>query len=136
MENTFKLKTMKPNYVLFAIALLMFACQKNDSDSTPSQTIVTSDSSNVTGRLYVDMYDGLGRLQSNATARLYLSYDDIKRNIPLYTFKSSTNGRVDFGYILEGNYYLTGTSSNGLLHDTTPAQVLPQRTLTRKLILR
>ena len=127
---------MKQLFLCLGFVMAMVACQKNDSDSTPSQTIVTSDSSNVTGRLYVDMYDVSGNLLSNATANLFLSYDDIKRNIPLFSFKSNSSGRVDFGYILEGNYYLTGVSNSGLLHDTTPAQVLPKRTLTRKLILK
>jgi hypothetical protein len=126
---------MKQSFLLVGFMTALVACQKTDGDSTPAQTIVTSDSSNVTGRLYVDIVDGSGHSLSNAKATLYLSFDDIARGVPLYSFTSNSSGRVDFGYILEGNYYLTGVSSGGALHDTTVAQVLPKRVLTRKLIL-
>jgi hypothetical protein len=120
-------------YILFCLSALLFvACTKQEGDT--SQTIITSDSSDITGRLYVDAYDINGNKLSNVSASLYLTYDDVKRNISLYTFTSNSSGRIDFGYILQGNYYVTGT--NGNVHDTTVAQVLPKRTITRKLFLR
>ena len=128
------MKTTLITFILFI--LLITACTKKDDSTTPTQTIVTTDSSNVAGRLYVDVYDVNGNTLSASTASLFLTYDDVKRNIPLYTISAGANGRVDFGYILQGNYYLTGKNTSGTLHDTTVAQVLPQRILTRKLILR
>lgn len=140
MESFIKLKMR--NIFLSLILLLAFAvssCRKDDIDNNnpaPTQTIITSDSSNTTGRLYVDVLDINGNEINQAEVSLYISYDDLKRSIPLYTFNSNNNGRVDFGFVLQGNYYLTGRNANGLLRDTTVAQVLPQRSIFRKLILR
>jgi hypothetical protein len=121
----------------FSLVLILFvlaACSKKEGDT--NQTIINSDSSEVTGRLYVDAYDMNGNKLSNVTASLYLTYDDVKRNISLYTFTSNASGRIDFGYILQGNYYVTGVNNTASLHDTTVAQVLPKRIITRKLFLR
>jgi hypothetical protein len=123
-------------HVAFILGLFVLAsCTKKEGDTT--QTIITSDSSEVTGRLYVDAYDANGNRVNNVTASLFLSYADVRNNISLYTFSSNnSSGRVDFGYILEGNYYVTGISGDGTLHDTTVAQVLPKRIISRKLFLR
>ncbi|MCU0442786.1 MAG: hypothetical protein MUE96_10345 [Bacteroidia bacterium] len=119
-------------------ALVASSCRKSDDDDnpTPTQTIITSDSSNATGRLYVDVFDVNGNEINQATVSLYISYTDLQKSLPLYTFTSNNNGRVDFGFVLQGNYYLTGSNANGTLRDTTVAQVLPQRSIFRKLILR
>lgn len=123
-------------FILITLALIA-SCRKTDEDDqAPTQTIITSDSSNATGRLYVDVYDVNGNEINQAEVRLYITYNDLQKNLPLYTFTSNTIGRVDFGFVLQGNYYLTGISNNGTLRDTTVAQVLPQRNITRKLILR
>lgn len=123
-------------FILITLALIA-SCRKTDEDDqVPTQTIITSDSSNATGRLYVDVYDVNGNEINQAEVRLYITYNDLQKNLPLYTFTSNTIGRVDFGFVLQGNYYLTGISNNGTLRDTTVAQVLPQRNITRKLILR
>lgn len=127
---------MKQLFITLAIIAGLAACKKSDDDNTtPTQTIVTSDSSNLTGRLIVNVYDINNNTLSNAKASLFLSYSDVINNIPLYTLTSNSSGKVDFGFVREGNYYLTGISSGGTMRDTTVAQVLPQRTNTRKLIL-
>lgn len=121
--------------ILLVVAGIVSCSKKNDDDPTPTQTIVTTDSSGVSGRLYVDVFDVNGNDVSGANVSLFLSKEDLDANIPLYSFVSSSAGRVDFGYILQGNYYVTGSNNAGTLHDTTVAQVLPKRVLTRKLIL-
>jgi ABC-type uncharacterized transport system YnjBCD substrate-binding protein len=139
MESIIKLiaHIMKTQTLLvLCIALIVASCsKKDDGDDTPQQTIVTTDSSGVSGRLYVDVYDVNGNDIAGATVNLYLSKDDMNADIPLYSFLSKSTGRVDFGYILQGNYYVTGKNAAGTIHDTTVAQVLPKRVLTRKLIL-
>lgn len=131
---------MKKNLLFILASLILIAsCSKDDNDNnnpTPIQTIITSDSSNATGRLYVDVFDLNGNEINQAIVSLYISYNDLQKSIPLYTFSSNNNGRVDFGFVLQGNYYLTGSNTNGTLSDTTVAQVLPQRSIFRKLILR
>lgn len=127
--------------LFFAIPVLLLAvtlqnCIKDDSTNT-SQSIVDSDSSDVSGRLYVDVYNGSGNSKvQGAQVSLYLTYDDMMKNIDLYTFSSNSQGRVDFGYVLQGNYYITGYSTTGgLVKDSSVAQILPKRVLTRKLFL-
>jgi hypothetical protein len=120
--------------LLFGITL--FSCTKKEDDSPLNQTIITSDSSGVTGRLYVDVFDVNGNDISGATVRLYLSKEDMYDHLVFNTLISSSSGRVDFGYILQGNYYVTGVNAAGTLHDTTPAQIIPKRMLTRKLYLK
>lgn len=124
----------KAIFFLCAIAALV-SCSKDDGDDTPEQTIVTVDSSGVSGRLYVEVYDVNGNDISGAEVSLFITKEDMMNNIPLYQFTSSSTGRVDFGYILQGNYYVTGQNGAGTTHDTTVAQVIPKRVLTRKLIL-
>jgi hypothetical protein len=120
----------------FLIISSLFACTKQEDNTYPTQTIVTADSSDVTGRLLVEVTDLNGNSISGATASLFLTYDDVVRNISLYTLTANTSGRIDFGYILGGNYYVSGSNPTGTLHDTTVAQVLPKRSITRKLFLR
>lgn len=139
MESIIKLTTniMKAQTLLVLFfALIAASCsKKDDKDDTPQQTIVTTDSSGVSGRLYVEVYDVNGNDLAGATVSLYLTKDDMNADMPLYSFVSPSSGRVDFGYILQGNYYVTGYNITKTTHDTTVAQVLPKRVLTRKLIL-
>lgn len=139
MESIIKLiaHIMKTQILLVLfVALIVASCsKKDDGDDTPQQTIITTDSSGVSGRLYVEVYDVNGNDLTGATVSLYLSKEDMNADIPLYSFVSPSSGRVDFGYVLQGNYYVTGRNNIGTTHDTTVAQVLPKRVLTRKLIL-
>ncbi len=118
------------------VLLVLVSCTKKEGDTNTTQNIVSSDSSDVTGRLYVDAYDINGNKMGNTIVSLYISYDDIKRGITYNTLTASSSGRADFGYILVGNYYVIGSNQSGTLHDTTVAQVLPKRTISRKVFLR
>jgi hypothetical protein len=134
---------MKQYSLFFSLlSLLTFgviSCNSSSSkDNDPQpQTIVTSDSSDATGRLYVITYNSAGTSKySGAVVKLFLTYDDLKHNLPLYTINSDNSGNADFGYVLKGNYYVTGSYSGNFYHDTTVAQVLPQKSITRYLYLR
>ncbi len=123
-------------FILLVVVGIVSCSKKKDDDTVLNQTIVTSDSSGVTGRLYVDVFDVNGNDVAGATVKLFLSKEDMYDDLVFNTMVSSSSGRVDFGYILQGNYYVTGVNASGLLHDTTPAQIIPKRVLTRKLFLK
>lgn len=126
--------------LLIILVSTILSCEKSDTtDTKTQQVVITSDSSEVTGRLFVDVrnHNNTSAI-SNAQVRIYLTYDDMMKNIPLYDLNSSSSGRVDFGYILQGNYYLTGVHQSGgiTIGDTTVAQILPRRSHTRFLFLK
>jgi hypothetical protein len=120
------------------ITLVLFglmACNRTDTIATPNQTIITSDSSQFTGRLKVIVLDGTNSnsVINGAQVFLYPTYDDMKRNYYINTV-SSISGSADFGFILQGNYYLRAES--GLKGDTNVVQVMGQKTITRTMIVK
>lgn len=125
------------NKIIFAAIVLtgFMACTKTETNPNPSQTIITSDSSQYSGRLKVMVLDGTNNnaLINDAQVFLYPTYDDLKRNFYINTV-TSINGTADFGYILQGNYYLRAQS--GIKSDTNVVQVLGQKTITRTMIVR
>jgi hypothetical protein len=125
------------NKIIFATIVLigLMACTKSESNPNPSQTIITSDSSQYSGRLKVTVLDGTNNnvVINGAQVFLYPTYDDLKRNFYINTV-SSIGGTADFGYILQGNYYLRAQS--GTKSDTNVVQVLGQKTITRTMIVR
>lgn len=124
------------------VLLILTSCQQaaeTPQQNTTVQNVITTDSSDVAGRLYVEVRNTNNTAAvSGANVTLYLSYDDMMRNIWLYRLTSSSNGVVDFGYVLQGNYYVTasGTVSATTRHDTTVVQIIPKRTHRRYLYLR
>jgi len=119
-----------------ALVLVSFmACSKTDTVSTPNQTIITSDSSQYSGRLKVTVLDGTNNnsVINGAQVFLFPTFEDLKRNFYINTV-SSVSGTADFGYILQGNYYLRAQS--GTKGDTNVVQVLGQKTITRTMIVR
>jgi len=134
---------MYRNFIIGSFLLLtVISCQKaadTPSQNTTVQTIVSTDSSDVAGRLQVEVRNttNTGSV-ANATVSLFLNYDDVLRNYALYRISSSSTGQVDFGFVLQGNYYLTGSAviSGRTRTDTTVVQIIPKRTNTRFLFLR
>jgi hypothetical protein len=126
---------MKANYFVLIVLLisvfLLNACSKQRI-----QTIVTRDSSDQTGRLFAEVLNNSGDPINNASVSLFISYEDVKKGLALYSFNSNNQGKVDFGFVLTGNYYLTAIDATLAFKDTTVAQVVPQRTITRKLIVK
>ena len=125
------------NKIIFAVIvfLIFIGCSKTETNPNPSQTIITSDSSQYSGRLKVIVLDGTNNntIINNAQVFLYPTYDDLKRNFYINTV-SSINGTADFGFILQGNYYLRAQS--GIKSDTNVVQVMGQKTITRTMIVR
>lgn len=125
------------NKIIFAVIvfLIFIGCSKTETNPNPSQTIITSDSSQYSGRLKVIVLDGTNNntIINNAQVFLYPTYDDLKRNFYINTV-SSISGTADFGFILQGNYYLRAQS--GIKSDTNVVQVMGQKTITRTMIVR
>ncbi|MFN4972150.1 MAG: hypothetical protein ACK4Y6_06620 [Bacteroidota bacterium] len=134
---------MRTNFIIGCfVFLLVVSCQKaadTPNQNTTVQNIVSSDSSDVSGRLLVEVRNSTNTSGiSNATVSLFLTYDDMLRNFALYRIASSSSGQVDFGYVLQGNYYLSGTALvSGITRtDTSVVQIIPKRTTTRFLYLK
>lgn len=126
---------MRKYFLVIAAASTLYACSKSDNNSQPSQTIITSDSSQYSGRLKVVVLDGTNNnnVINGASVFLYPTYEDLKRNYYLNTVVSA-GGNADFGYVLQGNYYLRAQS--GTKSDTNVVQVMGQKTITRTMIVR
>lgn len=119
------------------LAISLFACGKLDSNQpTLINQVITNDSSSFNGKLLVIVYDQNGtHVQSGASVSLFVSYDDLKRNFPLNKLTTETNtGIANFGYLLNGNYYLCAQKGN--LIDTSMVQVLGQRTIQKSMYLK
>lgn len=117
--------------------LLAGACSKTSSTNSPDETptIISVDSSEFNGRLMVFTYDFVtGNLLTNSDVFVYINYNDIARNLWLNTKKTNGNGIADFGYLLQGNYYLV--SFNGMKSDTSLVQILGKREIRRNVYLR
>ncbi|MES2654612.1 MAG: hypothetical protein V4620_03430 [Bacteroidota bacterium] len=126
---------MRKYFLLIGVVSMLYACSKSDNNSQPSQTIITSDSSEYSGRLKVVVLDGTNNnnVINGASVFLYPTYEDLKRNFYLNTVVSA-GGNADFGYVLQGNYYLRAQS--GTKSDTNVVQVMGQKTITRTMIVR
>ena len=107
--------------IAFLIVVSIFSCKNNNDDGDlPPQTIVTSDTSGVTGELTVYTYyykDGGSTATdlSNADVFLYASYDDIQidlqssnNNLAIYRITEDGTNSAYFGYINYGDYYVLG----------------------------
>ncbi|MCF8427317.1 MAG: hypothetical protein K9H61_04465 [Bacteroidia bacterium] len=127
---------MKKSFAfVLLVAALFAACSK--STVTPADTganIVSIDSSEFNGRLYVNTFDYVtGNRITNANVYLYTNYEDIQRNLYLLFQRTNTSGEADFGYLLQGNYYIV--SESNLKRDTSLVQILSKRTIVRNVYL-
>ena len=106
------------------IIVSIFSCnKKNDNAELPPQTVVTSDTSGMTGELTVHTYyykDGgnTASTVNNCDVFLYANYEDIQTDLQSYTnnlaiyrlYEDGVNYAY-FGYINYGDYYVLGTKS-------------------------
>jgi len=122
-------------YVISLIALQ--SCSKSSTnDTTPQSAIITSDSSEFNGRLKAQVYGLKGNLEQNAVVYLFPSYNDLVANLSLNYIYTNSNGIADFGYLLQGNYYLMAVSANNNnQRDTVVVQVNSKRETTRQMRL-
>lgn len=128
---------MKPVVLAGLLMVLIASCTKSDTirPQDGGSTVVTTDSSDVTGRLKVVTLDYANSSRIyNTDVYLYTRYEDIARGLYLIYQRSSSDSAIaDFGYVLEGNYYVV--SSRLSKRDTAVIQVLPQRTIYRNVYL-
>ena len=124
------------------IVISVFSCNKNnDDDNLPPQTIVTSDTSGVTGELTVYTYyykDGGSSATElrNANVYLYANFDDIQvdlqsnnNDLAIYRITESGTNSAYFGYINYGNYYVLGSKeeAGNYYEKISIVQVRPNR---------
>lgn len=122
-------------YLLIVVALT--ACTRTET-ATPakeSSDIILNDSSEFNGRLFVYTYDFNTNNRLSADVYLYTNYEDIQRNLYLYYQRSqSNNAEADFGFLLQGNYYIVSRTFNK--SDTSLVQVLSRREVKRNVYLK
>jgi hypothetical protein len=128
---------MKNSLAILLIVLFFGACNASTRNNEELPTpIITIDSSEFNGRLYVYTYDFFNNnVLGNTDVYLYVNYNDIARNLWLNNIRTNTSqGEADFGFLLQGNYYLV--ANNGFKRDTAMVQVLGKRIIKRNLFLR
>ncbi len=129
------MKSLKIALIAFVL-LSVFACKKTESSTQLENDIITNDTSQFNGRLYVTPYNAEGTLKlTNTDIYIYVSYEDLKRNLPLNAISTgSFNSQADFGFLLQGNYYIRATKDGKA--DTSLVQVLSRRSAFKNMFLR
>lgn len=122
---------------LMIAAVVSTSCSKSESDNTtPQQQIVTTDSSEFNGRLKAEVRNVNNNLENNAVVYLYANYSDLVNNLSLNFVYTNNSGIADFGYLLQGNYYLLARNLSGAAaRDTAVVQVNSRRETTRQMRL-
>lgn len=122
---------------LMIAAVVSTSCSKSESDNTtPQQQIVTTDSSEFNGRLKAEVRNVNNNLENNAVVYLYANYSDLVNNLSLNFVYTNNSGIADFGYLLQGNYYLLARNLSGAVaRDTAVVQVNSRRETTRLMRL-
>ena len=124
-------------YLFLVLTFIVTACTRTET-ATPAKEasdIILSDSSDFNGRLFVYTYDFNTNNRLSADVYLYTSYEDIQRNLYLYYKRTqSNNAEADFGFLLQGNYYIVSQTINK--SDTSLVQVLSKREVKRNVYLK
>lgn len=124
---------------LLSLGLLFASCSSSgnsSNDKDDSNPIISIDSSEFNGRLIVSCYDFATNAKlRNSDVYLFINYEDIARGLWLNLLRTSGSAdEADFGYLLQGNYYLVAV--NGFKRDTSLVQILGRRTVRKDLSLR
>jgi hypothetical protein len=118
------------------VAVATSCTQRENDNTTPQQQIVTTDSSEFNGRLKAEIRNVNNNLEDNAIVYLYANYSDLVNNLSLNFVYTNTSGIADFGYLLQGNYYLLARNMSGAVaRDTAVVQVNSRRETTRLMRL-
>lgn len=124
--------------ITIGLIVLIISCGGNATNTPqPTQTIVSSDTSITSGNLQVTVYDNASNKVAGADVFLYLSYDDIKRNLYVLYLRTASNGLANFGYINTGNYYIRAAANIAGIQksDTAVVQVQSRRIIYKNSIL-
>ncbi len=127
----------KLKFIIVAIAFIFISCTRSETVNPEKDagTIILNDSSDFNGRLFVYTYDFYTNNRLAADVYLYTQYEDIQRDLFLYYKRTqSSNAEADFGYLLQGNYYIVSRSNNRA--DTSLVQVLGKREVKRNVYLK
>lgn len=127
----------KLKFIIVAIAFIFISCTRSETVNPEKDagTIILNDSSDFNGRLFVYTYDFYTNNRLAADVYLYTHYEDIQRDLFLYYKRTqSSNAEADFGYLLQGNYYIVSRSNNRA--DTSLVQVLGKREVKRNVYLK
>ncbi len=127
----------KLNFLILAIAFIFISCTRSETlnPEKDAGTIILNDSSDFNGRLFVYTYDFYTNNRLAADVYLYTQYEDIQRDLFLYYKRTqSSNAEADFGYLLQGNYYIVSRSNSRA--DTSLVQVLGKREVKRNVYLK
>jgi hypothetical protein len=127
----------KLKFIIVAIAFIFISCTRSETVNPEKDagTIILNDSSDFNGRLFVYTYDFYTNNRLAADVYLYTQYEDIQRDLFLYYKRTqSSNAEADFGYLLQGNYYIVSRTNNR--SDTSLVQVLGKREIKRNVYLK
>lgn len=127
----------KLNFLIVALAFILISCTRSETVSPEKDagTIILNDSSDFNGRLFVYTYDFYTNNRLAADVYLYTQYEDIQRDLFLYYKRTqSSNAEADFGYLLQGNYYIVSRTNSR--SDTSLVQVLGKREIKRNVYLK
>lgn len=127
----------KLKFIIVAIAFIFISCTRSETVNPEKDagTIILNDSSDFNGRLFVYTYDFYTNNRLAADVYLYTQYEDIQRDLFLYYKRTqSSNAEADFGYLLQGNYYIVSRTNNR--SDTSLVQVLGKREVKRNVYLK
>ncbi len=126
--------------LIFVLFLSVISCSKKDDEpEMPPQTIVTSDTSEVTGELTVHtyFYDGqASNPMSNVNVFLYAEYNDAitdmnggANDLAIYRLNTGEENKAYFGFINYGNYYVLALKDDvsGHYEKLSIVQVRPRR---------
>ena len=128
-------------YLIISVSVTatgLFSCTTTETKSNDPQPqqIISTDSSQFNGRLKADVRTSSNNPDNNAIVYLYASYEDMLRGLPLNFITTNSEGIADFGFLLQGNYYLFARNfNNSFLRDTAAVQVLSRREIVRTLRL-
>jgi hypothetical protein len=124
-------------FIGFVFVVVATSCTQSENDNTtPQQQIVNTDSSEYNGRLKAEVRNVNNNLEDNAIVYLYANYSDLVNNLSLNFVYTNNSGIADFGYLLQGNYYLLARNMSGTIaRDTAVVQVNSRRETTRLMRL-
>ena len=124
-------------FIGFVFVVVATSCTQSENDNTtPQQQIVNTDSSEYNGRLKAEVRNVNNNLEDNAIVYLYANYNDLVNNLSLNFVYTNNSGIADFGYLLQGNYYLLARNMSGAVaRDTAVVQVNSRRETTRLMRL-
>lgn len=121
----------------FILIATLTAC---DGDNIPNpnngQSILLNDTSSTTGSLLVEVIDANRNSIDDAEVQLFTDFEAIDRGIFLFRLFTNGRGRVDFGFLNIGNYYIVAESPDQLLSDTAVVQIRSQKDVFKVVELR